>query len=111
MKKILLSTVLLFSFCLVGGCAAPGRGTSEEASAGSDKGVSDSDITSAVKDAFKQDDMLASASIDVATDKGVVTLSGSVPSAHAWLNAISLARRVPGVKPPVNVDNLVYPGR
>ena len=111
MKKILLSALLLLSLCLAGGCAAPGGGTTEEAGAGSGQGVSDSDISAAVKDAFKQDDLLASTSIEVATDKGVVTLSGSVPSAMAYTRAISLARRVPGVKPPVNVDNLVYPGR
>ena len=111
MKKILLSALLLFSLCLTGGCAAPGGGSTAETRAGDGKGVSDSGITSTIKEAFKEDELLSSANIDVTTGQGVVTLSGSVPSALAYNRAISLARRVPGVKPPVQVGNLMYPGR
>ena len=111
MRKILLSVLLLFSLCLAGGCAVPGGGSTAGTSAGDGKGVSDAGITSAIKEAFKQDELLSSADIDVTTEQGVVTLSGSVPSAPAYNRAISLARRVPGVKPPVQVGNLMYPGR
>lgn len=101
MRKIFL-VILLLGATLLGGCATSGGG------AGGSGGTSDSDITAAVKDAFKQDEVLSSANIDVNTEKGVVTLSGAVPNAMAYTRAISLARRVPGVKPPVQASGLIY---
>lgn len=103
MRKILFAIVLL-GFGLITGCASSGGGSA----AGGSGGPSDSEITAAVKDAFKQDEVLASTNIDVSTDQGVVTLSGAVPNAMAYTRAISLARRVPGVKPPVQVSSLTY---
>ena len=70
--------------------------------------VSDSDIVSAIKDAFKQDPQLAAASISVNASQGVVTLSGTVPSALVYNRAISVARSAPGVRPPVNAANLKF---
>jgi hyperosmotically inducible protein len=99
MRKIFFA-ILLLGLGLITGCA-----TSGGAGGG---GASDSDITAAVKDAFKQDEVLSSANIEVNTEKGVVTLSGVVPNAMAYTRAISLARRVPGVKPPVQAANLTY---
>ena len=103
MRKILFAIVLL-GFGLIMGCASSGGGST----AGSSGGASDSEITAAVKDALKQDEVLSAANIEVSTDQGVVTLSGAVPNAMAYTRAISLARRVPGVKPPVQASNLTY---
>ena len=103
MRKIFFVIVLL-GFGLITGCASSGGGST----AGSSGGASDSEITAAVKDALKQDEALSSAAIEVSTDQGVVTLSGAVPNAMAYTRAISLARRVPGVKPPVQASNLTY---
>ena len=102
MRKIFFAIVLL-GFGLIMGCASSGGG-----SAGSSGGTSDSEITAAVKDALKQDELLSSTNIEVSTDQGLVTLSGVVPSPMAYMRAISLARRVPGVKPPVQASNLTY---
>jgi len=101
MRKIFFA-ILLLGLGLITGCATSGG------AAGAGGGTSDSDITAAVKDAFKQDEVLSSATIEVNTDQGVVTLSGAVPNAMAYTRAISLARRVPGVKPPVQAANLTY---
>ena len=105
MRRIFFA-ILLLGLGLITGCATSGG--SAGGSAGGGGGASDSDITAAVKDAFKQDEVLSSASIEVNTEKSVVTLSGAVPNAMAYTRAISLARRVPGVKPPVQAANLTY---
>lgn len=86
--------VIMLSF--LGGCATPGGDT-----AGSDveqDRPSDSELAAAVETALQQDEILASAEIDVTVDQGVATLSGNVPSAPAYNRAISVARRVPGVR-------------
>ncbi|MBK8752144.1 MAG: BON domain-containing protein [Candidatus Competibacteraceae bacterium] len=51
------------------------------------------------KDAFKQDPQLATASITVTVEKGVVTLSGNAPNAQTYNRAISVARSAPGSTP------------
>ncbi len=71
--------------------------------------VSDSEITSSIQAAFKQDPELAAANIAITVNKGVVSLSGNLPNVQAYLRAGSLARNVLGVRPPVNVTNLLYP--
>ena len=113
--RTLLIPVLLAALATAG-CAGLGGGSSDSGSSaarssdGSRGGarVSDSDITSSIKDAFKQDPQLAGASISVAVDQGVVTLSGNVPSALVYNRAISVARSAPGVRPPVNAANLKF---
>ena len=102
MRKIFFA-ILLLGFGLITSCASSGG-----SAAGGSGGASDSEITAAVKDALKQDEVLSSAAIEVSTDQGVVTLSGAVPNAMAYTRAISLARRVQGVKPPVQASNLTY---
>lgn len=115
--RTLLIPVLLAALATAG-CAGLGGGSSDSdsgssAARSSDGGrsgsrVSDSEITSSIKDAFKQDPQLAAASISVAVDQGVVTLSGNVPSALVYNRAISVARSAPGVRPPVNAANLKF---
>jgi osmotically-inducible protein OsmY len=100
-------TLAFLAALTTAGCVSMGGGSSSEDSTAnlSDSGrpgpkMSDSEIVSAIKDAFKQDEQLASAGINVTANQGVVTLSGNVPSAQAYNRAISLARSVTG-RPPV----------
>lgn len=71
--------------------------------------ASDSDIAASVRAAFKDDPELAGANISVNSESGVVSLSGNVPNAQSYNRAISLARGVPGVRPPVRAANLNFP--
>lgn len=59
--------------------------------------ANDSEITRAIENAFKQDDLLSSTSISVSSSGGVVSLSGSL-TARAANRAVSLARSAPGVR-------------
>ena len=113
----LLIPALLAALALTG-CASllgSSSGDSDTASASSGRAgrggptVSDSEITSSIQAAFKQDPELAAANITVTVEKGVVSLSGNTPNVQAYLRAGSLARNAPGVRPPVNVSNLQYP--
>lgn len=118
MKKILSASLAM---CLAGvvGCANMMGGSSETSGTETSvsqqpggeapSGSSDASITTSVKEALRKDGMLGSLNIDVSTSKGVVTLSGNVPDALAYNRAISVARAVPGVRPPVRATNLVYP--
>ncbi len=112
-RKLLIPTLL--AALAVTGCVSLGGGSGGDdnvASATSGRGgpkVSDSEITAGVKDAFRQDPELAAANITVTVEKGAVSLSGNTPNVQAYLRAGSLARNVPGVRPPVNVSNLQYP--
>ena len=119
MNKFQLTLAFLAALTTAG-CAGLGLGggstdsdgasaTSRSDSARGGPQVSDSEITSTIKEAFKQDPELATANITVTVEKGVVTLSGNAPNVQAYLRAGSLARNVPGVRPPVNVSNLQYP--
>lgn len=96
------AAALLIAAGLSGGCATQGGGTAGSGAAGSAGSTadapSDASITSAVRTALQQDDLLSSAAIDVASNQGEVTLTGRVPNERAFLRAISEARRVPGVK-------------
>ncbi len=103
---------LLLGLCWIGGCATTAEDSSPDAGPSANQakqGPSDAEITSTVKAALQKDDLLASSDITVTAEQGVVTLSGSVPNALAFNRAISVARRVPGVQPPVIAANLVYP--
>jgi len=102
-------TLAFLAALTTAGCAGMGGGSSDDnssnaaslsASGRPGPKISDSEIVSAIKDAYKQDEQLASASINITANQGVVTLSGSVPSAQAYNRAISLARSVTG-RPPV----------
>ncbi len=108
MNKISLILAFLAALTLTA-CAGLGGG-----SGGSDSGgvtssaglsdsarggpqVNDSEITSSIKDSFKQDDLLASASITVTSNQGIVSMSGRL-TARAANRAMSLARAAPGVR-------------
>ncbi|MFZ4791093.1 MAG: BON domain-containing protein [Candidatus Competibacteraceae bacterium] len=111
----LMIPALLVAALAAAGCATLGGDSDSSSSAtrSSDGGrgganVSDSDIVSAIKGAFQQDPQLAAASITVNAEQGVVTLSGTVPSALVYNRTISVARSAPGVRPPVNAANLKF---
>jgi osmotically-inducible protein OsmY len=113
-RKLLIPALL--AALAVTGCASLGGGSSGDGDTASSSRagrggptVSDSEITAGIKDAFKQDSELAAANITVTVEKGAVSLSGNTPNVQAYLRAGSLARNVPGVRPPVNVSNLQYP--
>jgi hyperosmotically inducible protein len=113
----LLIPVLLAALATAG-CVSLGGGSSDSdsgssaarSSDGSRSGpkVDDSEIAASIKTAFKQDPQLAAASINVAVEQGIVTLSGNVPGALVYNRAISVARSAPGVRPPVNAANLKF---
>ena len=115
-RHSLLPAVLTAALAVaVAGCANPfSSGASDSSpaasSASAQRGptVSDADIKASTLETFKQDPELAAAAISVSVDQGVVSLSGTVPNVQAYLRAGSLARNVPGVRPPVNVSNLQY---
>jgi hyperosmotically inducible periplasmic protein len=60
--------------------------------------ANDKEITRHVQDRLSKDARLKNAKIDVRTDKGVVTLTGEVPSISLSARASELAREVPGVR-------------
>ncbi|MDR9424022.1 MAG: BON domain-containing protein [Marinobacter sp.] len=74
------------------GCA------STESSSGTGEYIDDTVITSKVKAAIFNESTLKSSEINVETYKGVVQLSGFVNSRSAIDTAVSVARRVKGVK-------------
>jgi hyperosmotically inducible protein len=60
--------------------------------------LTDEEITTAVKQHFNHDQKLSGAGIDVETREGVVTLSGRVLGRTEAERAVTIAKRVPGVK-------------
>jgi len=60
-------------------------------------GSTDVGITTQVKAKFVSDDLVKAAQIEVATSKGVVTLTGNVDNNDAKNRAIELAKSTPGV--------------
>jgi hyperosmotically inducible protein len=63
-----------------------------------DKRVSDSAVTKEIETQYRADETLGSAQIWVATNDGVVTLAGVIPSESARRRAIDVAKEAPGVK-------------
>lgn len=102
--KSALWVLIVVTLAFLGGCATPSGDT---AGGVEENTPSDNEVASAVETALQQDDMLASAEIDVTVDQGVVTLNGNVPSASAFNRAISITRRVPGVRY-VKAPSLLY---
>jgi hyperosmotically inducible protein len=76
--------------------AAPRAGTTEQRSA--TRTVSDGWITMKIHSQFVPEDALEGSDIDVDTRNGVVTLTGTVPSAAAKARAVALAKATDGVK-------------
>jgi hyperosmotically inducible protein len=60
--------------------------------------LTDAAITTAVKSKFLADSDVSGMKIDVDTSNGVVTLSGTVPSAAEKRRAVQIARETDGVK-------------
>lgn len=116
MSKFFLALAFLAALATTG-CAGIGGFTNRDSDTGGSSAdsrrsgptVSDSDITASISSAFKQDPELAAANVSVNADNGVVTLSGNVPNAQSYNRAISLARSVDGVRPPVRAANLKFP--
>ena len=77
---------ILLAVLLVGGCATTGDY------------LGDARTTSKVKTAIYNEPELKVMSIHVATEEGVVTLSGTVKSRAERSKAIQVARKVEGVK-------------
>lgn len=57
----------------------------------------DATITSRINARYVQDDLVSAMDVNVDTRNGVVTLSGTLPSARAVERAVSLARATRGV--------------
>jgi hyperosmotically inducible protein len=119
MHKFQITLIFVASLITVG-CGSLGLGSgsgdrdggsSANSLTGSRNGpkVSDSDITAAIKEAFKEDTELAAANLSVNSDNGIVTLSGNVPNAQSYNRALSLARNTQGVRPPVKASGLKFP--
>lgn len=99
MKSALWVLIVIVLGLLLNGCAVPGGNRADSGAGGiQEDAPSDSELASAVETALQQDEKLSAAEIGVTVDQGVVTLSGSVPNAPAFNRAISVARRVTGVK-------------
>jgi hyperosmotically inducible protein len=84
--KAVFSAILL---ALVLGCAGAGTKTGEF--------IDDRAITAKVKTALAKDPDVSALAVNVDTDKGVVTLNGTVKSATERNKAAQLARNVEGV--------------
>lgn len=104
--RILICTLVVVLLVSITGCETTG---SQTGSASIDKRPADPVIESAVKNALQQDGLLAMANIQVDSDEGIVTLSGTVPNATAYLRALRIARDIDGVRPPVKAIDLTYP--
>lgn len=62
----------------------------------------DAALTAAVKTKFLADTKVSGLKIDVDTSKGVVTLTGTVPTADERTHAVAIAKETDGVKSVVN---------
>ena len=94
--RILLLACLAFALTACAG----GRHSVRAGSSGALFGgaMDDGTITVRVKTVLLNDPQVSAAKIDVSTNGGIVTLSGSVKSKADELRAIDLARRVTGVR-------------
>jgi osmotically-inducible protein OsmY len=94
MTQVRLSTIALATLLLAGaGCA---RDEARETTAGQ-AAPSDASITMAIQSRYFGDDAVKAHAIDVDTDHGVVTLSGTVESDAARSRAATIAQGVDGV--------------
>jgi len=60
--------------------------------------IEDASITSAIKMKFANDELVSASNIDIDTDEGHVTLTGTVDSRTEVTRAVRIARSVDGVK-------------
>ena len=82
--------------------ASDARQATAEATAKASEQVADASITTAINAEYAKDDRLSAIKIDVDTNDGRVTLTGSAPDAASKERATMLANNVKGVKA---VDN------
>ena len=104
--RMRLFLVMLLAL-LLGGCASAvssgyGQGGRDADGRSYREARADNKLSAAVTSALVRDRSVPAMDIKVKTINGVVTLSGSVPSAAASRRAAQLAANVPGVK---RVDN------
>lgn len=93
LKATLLSTLLASAAApFFGGCAA----TATRESTG--EYVDDSTLTTKVKAAFVQDEVVKARAISVETFKGVVQLGGFVATTDEKARAEQIAANIPGVR-------------
>jgi len=85
------SFIMLMRTASIGACAQTARVQSSGA-------LDDASITARVKTVLLNDPQVAATKIDVVSNQGVVTLSGSVKSKSDEARAMDLARRVQGVR-------------
>lgn len=103
--------VLLFFVSLSYGCKttkntgeAIKEGTTEaaeevgEAAKGAGREIEDGSITASIKMKFANDELVSASNIDVDTNRGDVTLNGTVASQLEADRAVELAKSVAGVK-------------
>jgi hyperosmotically inducible periplasmic protein len=67
-----------------------------------DEGLADTALTTKIKAKVALDDTVKHADVSVHTKDGIVTLTGTVPSAAAQARLVQLARETEGVKSTVN---------
>jgi hyperosmotically inducible protein len=66
-------------------------------------GLTDTGITTSVKSKFLADDVVKSSQLEVATNNGVVTLTGNVDTEAAKAKALEIARGTTGVRDVVDM--------
>lgn len=82
MNRRLLQSIAVLGMLLAAGCA---------------KAPNDAAIVTSIKSQMFSDAQLKNATLQVTSDKGVVTVSGDVPSDAARLDAYKIATQTPGV--------------
>jgi hyperosmotically inducible protein len=97
MSKLFSTLCLVVSLAVCSsGCTNTSRGSNEQHRRAGTV-INDSTITAEIKGKYIADSEVSAFRIDVDTFKGVVTLSGTVPSQRAYDRAVQLARETKGV--------------
>jgi hypothetical protein len=96
-----VSIIILFNI-LLSGCAGLVVGGSNDRAGNDNRSAevikSDSRITRSINRAYVKDESIPSLDIRVTTFRGVVTLSGKVPTDRVKSKAISIAKNTSGVR-------------
>ena len=109
MTQVRTGTVALAALLLVG--SACNRDEPRETTQQASKAVSDATVTMTIQSRYFGDDTVKGHQIDVDTDKGVVTLTGTVQSDTARSRAETIAQSVDGVMRVQNDLRVVAPGQ
>jgi osmotically-inducible protein OsmY len=97
---VLISLVACTAAVIGGGAPGGYEARSGGSSAGPDR--KDATITSSINTRYVRDDLINAMDVRVSTDRGIVTLSGRVPSQTTARRAVELAYSVGGVTRVVN---------